>query len=166
MFVNGGIVLISITGSDESFKFIYEPIPVINNISPRFIFTDDNVTLSIQGENFNSQDESLLKVTLCSRDLTSIKVPISITSTEILVTINSNEFLQRSRIDVKISFNQIVFFNSPQFISVSSRFCLDKLSQNFVSLRANKILAYIVEDVESAEGVWDTQNNLKCAFNG
>ena len=154
-------MLVSITGSANNLNFTQKQIPVIESISPRFVFTDDTATLSIFGANFDSQDTSSLRVFLYSPDVTNVKVPTSVTSTEIQVTIDSGEFLPRSTVDIKISFDQSHFYNSPQTCICLERFSLDRLSQDFVSSGAAKILVYIVESSGSAGGVWDTQSNLK-----
>lgn len=161
LFTNGGNVLVSVTGADHEFFFTFQPIPKITGVSPVFIFADDSVTLTISGDHFTSQDTTHAVVKLVSTDFVIQKVPASITATELTVQVSPHEFLSRSRVDIQVSFDGEFFYQSPTFISVAKRFELDRLSQQFISSSANKVLIYVVEDSESAGGLWDTQANLK-----
>ena len=165
LFTSGGDVLVSLTETSETYTFTYEPVAEISGLSPNFIFAEDNVTIIISGMNFFFEDILLTKITLKSQDLTLEKSPLTINSTEITVAYLENEFAPRSRIELSVTFNGEEFYDAPEFISVSERFTLEKLSQEIISTAADTILIHILEDSDSEGGVWDTQDNLKCSYN-
>jgi hypothetical protein len=104
-------------------------------------------------------------VYLNSDEVTLVKIPDTITDTELKITYNANDFAPRSRVEVKITFNGDEFYLAPEFISISKRFELDRLSQEIISKAATKVLLYVKEDLEAAGGIWDTQENLKWSYN-
>ena len=155
----------SISGTDETFSFTYEPVSEITGVSPNFIFSEDDIIILITGNNFFFEDTSLTKVILTSQDLEIIKTPLSVTSSEIQVQYEANDFAPRTRVEVSVTFNGEEYYDAPQFISVSERFNLERLSQEIISSSAETILIHINEETESQGGVWDTQENLKCSYN-
>ena len=98
---------------------------------------------------------------MTSQDITLTKAPDSVTSNTITVIYNANDFPPRSRIEISITLNGKEFYIANEFISVSKRFELEKLSQDVISTAATKILLYVKEDLDSEGGIWDTQDNMK-----
>lgn len=164
LFNNGGDVKVYISSNgieyslEDTFVFTYEPIPEISDLSPLFIYATEDTLITITGLNF--QNNSVNSMVLTSGSIEITKVPTFVSDTKLEVTVLANEFLARSRVELKATFNGITYISSPKFISVAKRFTLQRLSQDYTLSSADKILVYIEEEVDSTGGLWDTQQNL------
>lgn len=89
-----------------------------------------------------------------------------ISSTVIKIYYNNTDFPARSRFKITVTFDNVIFIDCPDLITVYNKFKLAKIIPNIVQINiSTQLLLYSeIDPLNSQTGVWDTKGKLVCAF--